>query len=278
MTLIDANPATALGPLAPETAVSPSRDSRLVRRLAASLAHNVNNSLTGVIGFLELGLRQCQAGTELENQLRASLSCAYQAADAVKRIVAFAFRATGIESLGPVCLREVAERVADQFRPWLPETVTLEVSGEAECWVWASDPLVRTAVEHLARNALEAMPCGGALRFHVEELPSRHCLTVHDTGDGMPPEVQAHLFEPFLTTKPTGHLGLGLVLSREMIEAQGGAIEVSSGPNQGTEVKISFPVLSVKPRSDEASPRCDERQADAAPHWANVRPMTRCAS
>jgi two-component system, sporulation sensor kinase D len=243
----DRNRATALfGPLAPGSAAGPSRDDQLLRRLAASLAHHVNNALTGVIGFLELGLPRCPAQTELESHLRAGLACAYQAADAVKRIVAFAFRSTEFEPPGPLSLREVAGRVAENLLGRLPRTVTVEAAGDGPGRVWASEGLVRTVVDHLARNALEAMPRGGTLRFHVEEGPDRHRLTVRDTGEGMPPEVLAHLFEPFLTTKTTGHLGLGLVLCREMVEAQGGAIEVASGPDQGTAVALSFPPLRTE--------------------------------
>jgi two-component system, sporulation sensor kinase D len=214
-----------------------------LRRLAASLAHHVNNALTGVIGFLELGLPRCPAETELESHLRASLVCAYQAADAVKRIVAFAFRTTEFEPPGPLSLREVAGRVAEGLHARLPTAVTVEVAGDGPGRVWVSEALARTVVEHLAHNALEAMPHGGTLLFHIAEGPRRHRLSVRDTGDGMPPEVLAHLFEPFLTTKTTGHLGLGLVLCREMVEAQGGAIEITSDPDQGTEVTLSFPPL-----------------------------------
>ncbi len=110
--------------------------------------------------------------------------------------------------------------------------------------MWACEPLLRRTIDHLAGNALEAMPQGGLLRLRVEEGPGRHCLAIRDTGEGLPPEVRAHLFEPFLTTKTTGHLGLGLVLCREMTEAQGGMIEIASKPSEGTEVVISFPALA----------------------------------
>jgi signal transduction histidine kinase len=274
MSLTDLTPTLALlGPLATETAFQPFHDNQLLRRLAASLAHNVNNALTGVIGFLELGLRPAEP--DLEGHLRASLACAYQAADVVKRIVAFTFRAKLIEALAPVSLREVAEQVAAELRHRLPATVTVEVAAADPCRVWANEPLVRRTVDHLADNALEAMPRGGTLRLLAQEGPGRHRLAVGDTGEGMPPEVREHLFEPFLTTKATGHLGLGLALCREMTEAQGGAIEVASGPGGGTEVALSFAALAA----DETLPRLDGQQATAGPRWVNEpRPLTRYAS
>jgi signal transduction histidine kinase len=252
-----------------------------MRRLAGSLAHNVNNALTGVIGYVELGLRHSTPGTELHKHLNAGLTCAHRAAESVKRVLAFAFRATGPGAMAPLALLDVAEQVAEPMRAQQSPKVNVIVIGEGPGWVRACDPLVRTALEQLARNAVEAMPSGGTLLFRVHDEVGRRCLTLLDTGEGMQPEVFAQLFEPFLTTKPAGHLGLGLVLCREMIEAQGGTLQINSEPGRGTAVTMSFPPLVEvsTPKTDAASvPRADERQPNQpSPHWSTVpRSLAHC--
>src|SRR5262245_1960588 len=83
----------------------------VLRRLAASLAHNVNNALTGVIGYLELALRDAEPGTALQERLQGSLKCAFQVAVTVRRIVTFALRPPADVVLVPLSLRELAEHV-----------------------------------------------------------------------------------------------------------------------------------------------------------------------
>jgi signal transduction histidine kinase len=249
----------------PENAVLPGSEVAL-RRLAATLGHNVNNPLTGVIGYLELGLREASPGSPLHDHLTNSLECAYQAAAAVKRIVTFAFRSQGAEGLAPLSLRAVAERAAEIARGLRVPGLTITVVGESSAWVHASDALVESALEQIVENAIEAMPAGGTLTFRVKDEGGRRCLSVCDTGGGMPTEVLAHLFEPFLTTKPSGHVGLGLVLCRDMIQAQGGTLTVVSFAGQGTTVSLSLPAVvapSAALPDARPAPRLDPRQSTA---------------
>ena len=248
----------------------PAAGDGLLHRLTASLAHNVNNALTGVVGYFELALRDAAADSPLHENLRAGLACAYQAAATVRQVVAFASASSRPEALEAVALREVAEGEARAL-DGRTAAVAVAVEGGPTGRVRASLPLLRTALDQLVRNALEAMPSGGTLRLRVEEADRRCALTVEDTGPGLSPEVRLRLFEPFLTTKASGHLGLGLVLAREMTRAQGGTLEVSSAAGRGTAVTLSFPVLDAEsapaagaqaaPQSVPAGP------AGVIPHW-----------
>jgi nitrogen-specific signal transduction histidine kinase len=96
-------------------------------------------------------------------------------------------------------------------------------------------------------------------------------LAVEDNGCGMPPELRLRLFEPFLTTKASGHLGLGLVLAREMTHAQGGVLEVASAAGRGTAVTLCFPALASEPApADEHRPsplREGPAPAEASRRW-----------
>ena len=86
---------------------------------------------------------------------------------------------------------------------------------------------------NLAINALDAMPSGGNLTVNLSELnDGMYEVTFADTGSGIAPEVQARMFEAFVTSKPTG-TGLGLVVSRRLVEEQGGTIMATNRPEGG---------------------------------------------
>jgi two-component system, NtrC family, sensor histidine kinase HydH len=94
---------------------------------------------------------------------------------------------------------------------------------------------------NLSLNALDAMPSGGALSVAVRTMGKLVVVEVSDTGPGIPRAIMARLFQPFLTTKETG-LGLGLVISRRIVEDHGGTIEVANRPGGGTQFTIRLPV------------------------------------
>jgi signal transduction histidine kinase len=212
----------------------------LLRRVTAALAHNVNNGLAGVVGYLELALREAQPGSPVHGRLAEGLQCAFRVAERVRRMVAFARR----PQAGPasaVCLRaaaELAARHAALDRPGLRVVTHLP---DAPCRVRTNEPLLHLVLEQVVSNATEAMPDGGTLTLRAWDDGHRCCLSVTDSGEGLSAEVRRHLFEPFFTTKSFGHLGLGLALCRDAIEAGGGALHVTSVEGQGTTVTLSFP-------------------------------------
>ena len=250
--------------LQPDHRSTPAPDT--LRRLGGSLAHHVNNALTGVVGYLELALRQAPPAGLVTDHLLDALRCAHQAADTVKRIVGFACHAPVGEATGPVSLRDLAEQAAERARRVAPAGVAVETQADGPAWVTASAHMTRTAVDQLVRNALEAMPKGGRLILRVEGRGGRPLLSVSDTGAGLSAEARAHLFEPFWTSKPTAHLGVGLVLCREAVEAQGGTLQLTGSEGQGTTVTLSLPAVP-----ESAAIRVDDRQGvPASPHWPQV--------
>lgn len=92
---------------------------------------------------------------------------------------------------------------------------------------------------NLLLNALEASPAGGRVRVALERSGGHATLSVRDDGPGMPDEVVRRLGEPFFTTKAKG-TGLGLFLSRRLVEGAGGRLAVTSAPGQGTHVSATF--------------------------------------
>jgi two-component system NtrC family sensor kinase len=97
----------------------------------------------------------------------------------------------------------------------------------------------------LVMNALDAMPRGGRLRLsrRLSADGTMVELEVQDDGVGIPPDVLPNLFEPFFTTKERGHgVGLGLAISRGIVERHGGKISVASEPGRGTTFTIRLPL------------------------------------
>jgi len=241
---------------------------RALLRLTAGLAHTVNNALTGTVGYLELALRQTPAGSPLYCDLQAALACAHRAAEAVRQVVTYAHLPAHVPPT-PVSLREIAAAAARSASASAPRGVSVVCSGDRPARMVGRAALLSAAVEQVVRNALEAMSDGGRLTFETEEAGGRCRLWIRDSGPGLSAEVQDHLFEPFVTTKPFPHLGLGLVLASELVRAQDGALTVSSSPGFGTTVSLAFPaarvadadVRSVSKRQDHSSFASLERRA-----------------
>ncbi|HNS54368.1 MAG TPA: ATP-binding protein, partial [Syntrophales bacterium] len=114
--------------------------------------------------------------------------------------------------------------------------------------------LMKSCLFNVVMNAFQAMPEGGTLTLRSEERDGRFVLRIGDTGTGMSAEQLARIFEPFFTTKSQG-LGLGLAMTRRVIEEHGGKIEIASVEGQGSEVTISLPL----------TPPAEAGQADAGP-------------
>jgi signal transduction histidine kinase len=233
-------------------------------RLTAGLAHTVNNSLTGTIGYLELALRRLPSTSEQHNELRAALACTYRAADALRQLVAFATAPSHVHPV-PVSLCDAAQAATRAAGDVACDNITVVMLGDRPAQISARLPLLSAAIEQIVRNAIEAMPSGGRLTLETEEVAGRCKLWIRDNGPGMSPEVLDHLFEPFVSTKSFGHLGLGLSLAHELVRSLDGTLVVSSCPGAGTTVLLSFPALKT---SDVAAISTEKRHD--GPHFSRA--------
>jgi signal transduction histidine kinase len=104
------------------------------------------------------------------------------------------------------------------------------------------DPdMIRRAALNLVINAIEAMPNGGELRLSAGRTDGgKHFFSVEDTGVGIEEKDRSRIFEPYFTTKPSG-LGLGLILTKKIVDAHGGEILVDSEPGKGTRIRVILP-------------------------------------
>jgi signal transduction histidine kinase len=231
----------------------------LVHRLSSSLAHNVNNSLTGVIGYMEMAARSAAPGSDQSLQLQSGLKCAYQVADTIRRLVLFSFSANGEAHTGRMSLCEVAKEAVRMAIDRYPNpAITWKVVADSDGWAQADPLLIHNSMEQLLANAVEAMPEGGTVTLRIWESVDQCHLAVSDTGAGFPDETKEHLGEPFVTTKLSGHLGVGLALCRRWLAMQGGSLHLSSVPGEGTHATMSLPADPVSPDGKKQNAKLEE--------------------
>lgn len=223
-------------------------------RLAASIAHEINNPLQAVQGCLTLVDEEIHADGR-EEKLNRYLGIAESEIDRVSGIVRHMrdfYRQSG-KGFRPTEVQSVLDSVLTLSHKQLQHA---DVVVERD---WADDlPMIQANPDHLKQvflnlviNAIDAMPEGGVLhlRTWLDRMRPRGdgrsvpavCLEFRDTGIGMSEEIQEHLFEPFFTTKEDGS-GLGLSISYGIIQSHKGRIEVESREGEGTTFVIQLPV------------------------------------
>ena len=123
----------------------------------------------------------------------------------------------------------------------VPEEIKLELEVNASPKV-KTDPLfLRRALTNLMNNAVQAMPDGGKLTVTANVLEDSLCITVSDTGHGIPEDIQKKMFKPLVTTKAKGQ-GLGLAVVKRLVDALDGHIAFESETGKGTTFRIELPL------------------------------------
>ncbi len=227
-----------------------------VGQLAAGVAHDFNNLLTGIIGFAELLELRGDIPEPAKESLRIIISQGQRAAQLVRQILDFT-RKTLVER-EPVNLALFLKEAVRALQRTLPEGIRLAPAFEAEdLVVQANLSQLRQALLNLVSNARDALPEGGEVRIGLSRAEVQPGVppplpgvkpgdwavwTVADTGTGMSPEVMAHIYEPFFTTKGTGRgSGLGLSQVYGIVQQHNGEIGVESAVGEGTSFTIYLP-------------------------------------
>jgi two-component system cell cycle sensor histidine kinase/response regulator CckA len=216
-----------------------------VGRLAGGIAHDFNNLLLIIRSHAWL-LRERLGGSP---ELVAIESAADDAGRIVGRLVNFGRS----QELAPqaVDLNELVTNVESLLAPVLGEDIELvRIVGERAATVLADPTQLELILVNLVLNARDALPAGGRLEIATEPAVRDGMrwarLRVSDNGPGIDPATQARMFEPFFTTKKAGRgTGLGLAIVHELVERNGGEIEISSARGQGTTASIYLPYLSA---------------------------------
>ncbi|MGB9724676.1 MAG: ATP-binding protein [Chloroflexia bacterium] len=213
-------------------------------RLAASVAHEINNPLEGIKNFLALLARRLPPDDPNQELVRLLEVGFERIHTTVRRMLSFSRAEEAAKH--PCDLREVVENALSLLRNrLLAEHIEIRLElPDGLPHVLASPPQIEQALVSLFLNAADAMAGkGGLLEIRGWQDGERVRLAIRDTGPGIPEEIRERLFEPFITTKRNGS-GMGLELLRHITE-HGGTIEVESERGRGTTFIIALPALST---------------------------------
>jgi len=222
--------------------------------LASGVAHDFNNTLSGILGRAQL-LQRTNDLEKIQRGLDIIIKTAEDGAKTVKRIQDFA-RQRRDHDFELVSVDQILMDASEITRPrWkncaeasnIHITVDLQIGSNA--LVMGDDSELREVLVNMVFNAIDAMPEGGTLSLTTRIVNKSVVITVVDTGVGMYPEVRSRIFDPFFTTKGKAGLGLGLAVSFGIIRRHGGNIEVESQYASGTEFRITLPLAKIADKS-----------------------------
>jgi signal transduction histidine kinase len=204
--------------------------------MSAGIAHEFRNSLSTVLGYLNLA-RKSALPAEAEERIGRAEEEARQLNGAVASLLAFA-RPMEL-ALQPVELRPLVDEVVEQIRP-MAGAVDIAVSGDGASIL--GDPLLlKRVVENVLRNAIESIRekgDPGKVQVSVANTPSP-AITIRDNGVGVDASRSATFFLPFQSSKRDG-FGLGLALARKIVLLHDGTVSLTGAPGVGATVEIRF--------------------------------------
>ena len=233
--------------------------------LSFGVAHNVNNTLTGILGRAQLLLRtndpeKINAGIEM------IVKSAEDGAHIIRRIQDFARRQPS-RKFEAVSVAGLMKDVCEMSRPrWESRVdgpqIRLALVADCTASVLGDAVELREVLVNMIYNAIDAMPSGGEIRLSSQEANGRVVLTIADNGTGMTPDVRSRLFDPFFTTKGKSGTGMGMAVSFGIIRRHNGSIDVESEPGRGATFRISLPV------AEETGPAAE---GNSAPFEVGIR-------
>lgn len=222
-------------------------------RLAASIAHEINNPLQAIKSCLELIVDEAEADEPLD---RTYLDVAMAELERIRSIIQqmLELYRPRQERMHPVNLNQAVEGVLALMGKQLENHhVSIETDLDtSEPHVVGRGDQIRQILINLLLNAIEAMPDGGQVTLATQRAgDDMAIIRVIDTGVGIAPENLARIADPFFTTKPKG-LGLGLTICHEIVERHGGTWDVTSQVGHGSTFSIRLPSADALPAAGSA--------------------------
>jgi two-component system, cell cycle sensor histidine kinase and response regulator CckA len=217
--------------------------------LASGIAHDLNNILAPIVMGADL-LKNHVTGSEALRMLETIQESSQRGSEIVKQVLSFARGVKGEAS--SLDLRRLIREVVKLLRETFPKSIQIQTHfGTNLTPVLGNATELHQLLMNLCVNARDAMPDGGLLQISAKNVPDANegslagefvCLTVRDSGMGIPTEDLEKIFEPFYTTKEEGKgTGLGLPTVLSIVKRHGGFIKVDSVLNEGTEFNLFLP-------------------------------------
>jgi two-component system NtrC family sensor kinase len=229
-------------------------------RLAAGIAHEINNPLTGVLTFSHMLLKTAPENSQQREDVQAIIDATGRCRDVIRGLLNFSRQNEP---------QKILSRLNDVLRDALNLTrnqahlnrIAIVEELDADLPDLVIDPYqIQEVAVNVILNAIDAMPDGGTLTVRSRGVhePARAGsgkwaeFEICDTGRGIRPENLEHVFDPFFTTKPPGEgTGLGLAISYGIVTEHGGEIRITSQPNRGTTVTVRLPAVSREHAHEE---------------------------
>jgi signal transduction histidine kinase len=226
-----------------------------VGQLAASIAHEVRNPLAAIKLLVEAALRVNNPRPFTADNLRLVHREVLRLEQTLQGFLDFA-RPPSLQR-SSCDLREVIAQAVDLVRARARQQ---QVGIDVICpgtpvQAHVDGTQLGTVLVNLLLNALDAMPREGRLGIRLETVRTGARLTVIDTGPGIAPEIAPRLFTPFASTKPTGS-GLGLSISRRIVEDHGGTLTAANRSEGGARFTVTLPLLSAVPQNHHSPSGC----------------------
>ncbi|THB74963.1 MAG: response regulator [Desulfobacteraceae bacterium] len=229
--------------------------------LAGGIAHDFNNILFPILGFTEMLMEdKKEADTATRESLNQIHASALRAKELVHQILAFS-RQDDVDH-HPIRFQIILKEAVKLLRSTIPRHIEIKNSLNKDCSpIHADATQLHQIIMNLTTNAFHAIGDDpGEIRITLDEAAitpddlqdhgltpgSYVCLTIADTGKGIPPEIIDKIFDPFFTTKKKGKgTGMGLSVTHGIVKKMNGSIRVKSEPGEGTEFRVYIPVLDA---------------------------------
>jgi two-component system NtrC family sensor kinase len=229
-------------------------------RLAATVAHELNNPLAGILNYAKLTARtlresapDSEATKEVERYLLLIQKEAERCGVIVRSLLTFARR--GGAPMASHSLQTIVARALMLVRHHFEiSAIRLESPAfQGDDQLTCDADQIHQALVALFVNAVEAMPQGGTLRVELRGTADEIEVAIGDTGVGIPPEALEHIFEPFFSTKDRQEgVGLGLAVVHGIVQRHGGRLEVESEVRRGTTFHLILPRRPSPPGDNHA--------------------------
>jgi signal transduction histidine kinase len=213
----------------------------LIGKIAAKVAHELNNPLDGILRFMSMARKKLETDPDLACEyIRRCEKGLQRMGRVIGQLLSFA--RSGDESLRSITISQVIEETVALFEGRAADEGICRVTEVPNDLPAAPSPELGEVMNNLLKNALEAMSEGGRLEVRARQEESTVKIAVSDTGPGIPDDVQERVFEPFVTSraKKSG-TGLGLTVCKDIMDRMGGHISLSSSEG-GTTFELTVPL------------------------------------
>ncbi len=217
-----------------------------VGQLSAGVAHELNEPLAAILGFAQLIKDSQGLPNQTDRDADKIINAALHAREVIQKLMIFTRQMPARKALLNLSQLVKESLYFLESRCEKEGIVMIRRLDDDLPQIFADPSQIYQVLVNLVVNAIQAMPNGGRLTISTSKDAGFVCLVVEDTGVGISPDVQKHLFVPFFTTKDVGQgTGLGLAVVHGIVMDHGGTVHVKSQLSQGSSFEVRLPIKNV---------------------------------